>query len=343
MKNILIVDDNIMTLGQISAQLKDLYRVSLAKSGVQALAICASERPDLILLDVEMPGLNGFETIEILKRTLALSRIPVIFVTSSSDAETEIRCLASGARDFIVKPTEKSILLHRIELHLRIADYQSNLENMANEITDSIAISLADLIECRDAGTGGHVVRTSKYVELLGQRLLRKGLFVDELSGYGLDMMVRATPLHDIGKIAISDRILLKPGKLNKEEFSVMKRHASIGSEILGRMYERTPTQSHLQYAKVIAASHHERFDGHGYPNGLAGDDIPLCGRIMAVADVYDALVDDRVYRKRLSHNEAFRIIMAGSGSQFDPRIVGIFKTCNDEFAEMAERVVGTK
>ncbi|MDR3255354.1 MAG: response regulator [Synergistaceae bacterium] len=337
MKEILVVDDNIANLRQISAQLEGSYNVTLVKSGAQALVVCAQERPDLILLDVEMPDLDGFETIERMRMNLALRSIPVIFITANHDSATEVRGLKSGARDFITKPVEKSILLHRIELHLSISSYQSYLENTVTEMTDSIATSLAELIECRDEETGGHVLRTSKYVETLAYELLSKGLFVDELSSQSVAMMVRATPLHDIGKIAISDRVLLKPGRLDDEEFAIIKKHAPIGAEILRNMYERTPTQSYLQYAMMIAESHHERYDGHGYPYGISKDDIPLCGRIMAVADVYDALVDNRIYRKGMSHIEACRIIIDGRGTQFDPRVIEIFQNCHLKFAQMAQ------
>jgi putative two-component system response regulator len=337
MREILIVDDNISYLIHIGSQLSDDYHVLLAKSGEQALHICAHERPDLILLDVEMPGMNGFETIEKLQKNPALAHIPAIFLTADHDASTEAKALKSGARDFITKPVGKKVLLHRIELHLRISSYQSHLSATVKEMTDNIAASFAELIECRDENTGGHVIRTSKYVELLGEQLLEKGFFVDELSGEGLPMMVRATPLHDIGKIVISDRILLKPGRLDDGEFATMKLHTVIGSEILGNMHKMMPTQTYLQFAIRIAASHHERYDGNGYPYGLAGDDIPLCGRIMAIADVYDALVDNRVYRRGMSHVDARRIILDGSGSQFDPRVVEVFEECNLGFAELAE------
>ncbi|MDR1874658.1 MAG: response regulator, partial [Synergistaceae bacterium] len=282
MKRILVVDDNVETLWHLSAQLATHYRAQLAKSGALALQICMQERPDLILLDVEMPDMDGFETLARLKMNPWLEKIPVIFLTGNHDVDVAVRGLTSGARDFITKPVEQNILLHRIELHLRFASWQSHLEGTVREMSDSIAASFAELIECRDENTGGHVVRTSRYVERLGRELLKRGTFAGELSEEGLAMMVRAAPLHDIGKIAISDRILLKPDRLNDEEFSAMKRHTVIGAEILENMYARTPTQSYLQYAAMIAASHHERYDGKGYPNGLAGNDIPLCGRIMA-------------------------------------------------------------
>ncbi|MDR2759277.1 MAG: response regulator, partial [Spirochaetaceae bacterium] len=305
MNKILVVDDNISSLKQIGAQLRENYEVSLAKSGALALQICMQEKPDLILLDIEMPEMDGFETLKRFKLNHYLGSIPVIFLTGNHDTEIEVRGLQSGARDFITKPVEKNILFHRIELHLRFSSYQSHLEKTMEKLSENISLSFAELIECRDENTGEHVVRTSKYVGILGRKLIENGMFRDELTPTDLEMMVRAAPLHDIGKIAISDRILLKPHRLDDEEFNAMKQHTSIGEEILAHMSARTPTQQYLQYAKQIAASHHERFDGKGYPKGLAGDEIPLCGRIMAVADVYDALVADRVYRRGMNHTEA--------------------------------------
>jgi putative two-component system response regulator len=207
------------------------------------------------------------------------------------------------------------------------------------KISDSVALSFAELIECRDENTGEHVARTSRYVGMLGRKRMETGLFLDELNPTDLDMMVRAAPFHDIGKIAVSDRVLLKPDRLDDEEFSIMKQHTVIGEEILKNMLIRTPTQQYLYYAKLIAASHHERYDGKGYPRGLAGDAIPLCGRIMAVADVYDALVDDRVYRRGMSHVEACRIIIDGKGKNFDERVVNAFEAIHEELAATAKKI----
>jgi putative two-component system response regulator len=338
MNKILVVDDNLASLKQIGAQLAECYDISLAKSGAMALQICMQEKPDLILLDIEMPEMDGFETIRRLRLNRYLGSIPVIFLTGNHDTETEVRGLQSGARDFITKPVEKSILIHRIELHIRFSSYQTQLEATAAKLSDSVALSFAELIECRDENTGGHVARTSKYVGILGSQLIKKGLFPDELTPTDLEMVVRAAPLHDIGKIAISDRILLKPDRLDDEEFDAMKRHTVIGGELLDNMLTRTPTQHYLRYAKMIALSHHERFDGKGYPNGLAGDHIPLYGRIMAVADVYDALVANRVYRRGMSHAEACRIIIDGKDKNFDGRIVEAFEEINTKLAEAANR-----
>jgi putative two-component system response regulator len=339
MKQILVVDDNLANLKQISVQLADSYRVLLAKSGSQALQIITRERPDLILLDVEMPEMDGFETLGRLKRNAGLSWIPVIFLTASNETSAEIKALESGAVDFITKPIEKSILLHRIGLHLRLSEYQLYLENTVKALEDGIITSFSDIIEYRNEATGGHVTRTSRYVEYLGQELMKKQMFVDELTEKNLELIVRATPLHDIGKIGVSDVILLKPAMLNDEEYSIMKRHTTIGAELLRNMYKRTPTQNYLKYAILIAESHHERYDGKGYPSGLKGDEIPLCARIMSVADVYDALVDTRVYKKNISHEDSCRIICSGLGSQFDPRVVEAFQAVQEKLAEAARKI----
>jgi putative two-component system response regulator len=340
MSHILVVDDNLANLRHIQLQLSGNYQVVLAKSGMQALRICGRHIPDCILLDIDMPEMNGFETIARLKQNVVLSRIPVIFLTANHDVTTEIRAFESGAMDFITKPFEKSILIHRIELHLRFSQYQHFLEDTVKELEDSIVTSFSELIERRDENTGGHVQRTSKYFELLGKELRNQGWFTDELSDSELSLMVRAALLHDIGKIGISDLVLLKPDRLNEAEFAVMKTHTTIGAAILKNMYERTPTQHYLKYAILIAAGHHEEYGGGGYPYGIQGDEIPLCSRIMAVADVYDALVADRVYRKAMSHEEARSIIGGGKGTRFDPRIIDAFEAVHEKLAEAAGKQV---
>jgi putative two-component system response regulator len=332
MAQVLVVDDNIVSLKQIRALLGASYNISLVKSGAMALQLCAQERPDLILLDIEMPEMDGFETIARLKSNPYMANIPVIFLTGNQDAETEIRGLEAGAVDFLKKPVEQKLLQHRIDVHLKFSSYQKHLERSVAELSNSVATSFSELIECRDKNTGEHVARTSRYVRKLGQYLMELGYCQDELTEESLGMMERGAPLHDIGKIGISDRILLKPDRLGDDEFAIMKKHAAIGAEILENMYARTPSLNYLRYAKMIAAYHHERYDGYGYPYGLTGSAIPLCGRIMAVADVYDALVEERVYRRKLSHAEAYLIVTDGKGKQFDPNVVEAFKAVYDEF-----------
>jgi putative two-component system response regulator len=334
-KQILVVDDNIASLKQIGAQLGSHYEISLAKSGALALDICRQEKPDLILLDVEMPEMDGFATIARLKEDPELKPIPVIFLTANHDTATEIRALESGAMDFITKPANKDILFHRLELHLQFAAYQCSLENTVRELENSIVTSFAELIECKDDNAGTHVLRTGKYVEILGRKLLEEETFGNELPEMDLDMIVRAAPFHDIGKIGVSDTVLLKEGTLTAEEYEEVKKHTLIGARFLQSIYERTPEQHYLKFAKLIAESHHEKYDGTGYPHGLAGDDIPLCARIMTAANVYDGCITDRVYRKALSHEEACRIILDGKGTWFDPRIVEAFEGVMDQFARL--------
>ena len=337
MKRILVVDDNLPLLRQISSHLSGKYEVFLAKSGASALDICVTEKPDLILLDVEMPEMDGFEVISRLKNLNHLSWIPVIFLTASHDPEIHIRALELGARDFITKPAEKSVLIHRIELHLRFASHQAQAERTVATLSDNIAMSFAEMIERRDENTGGHVFRTSKYVEILGMELLNRGLFQDELDPSSLPLMIRAAPLHDIGKIAVSDRILLKPERLDRKESVIMRRHSGMGAKIVERMYKRMPTQHYLHYARLIAGSHHEWYNGEGYPSGLKGDEIPLPGRIMAVADTYDALVNDRVYRKGVDHAKAYEIIFEGEGTQFDPKVVEALRKTQEQIVWFAD------
>jgi putative two-component system response regulator len=334
-KQILVVDDNIASLKQMGAQLSSHYEISLAKSGALALQICKQEKPDLILLDVEMPEMDGFQTIARLKDDPDLKPIPVIFLTGNRDTATEIRALKSGAMDFITKPANKDILFHRLELHLQFAAYQCSLENTVKELENSIVTSFAELVECKDDNAGTHVLRTGKYVEILGRKLLEEGTFGDELSGADLDMIVRAAPFHDIGKIGVSDTFLLKEGPLTPEEYAEVKKHTLIGARFLQSIYERTPEQHYLTFARLIAESHHEKYDGSGYPHGLAGDRIPLCARIMTAANVYDGCITDRVYRKALSHEEACGIILEGRGSWFDPRIVEAFEGVMDQFSRL--------
>ncbi|MDR2459458.1 MAG: response regulator [Deltaproteobacteria bacterium] len=336
-KQILVVDDNISNLKYISAQLSDSYQVVLAKSGAQALQIAAKKPPDLVLLDIDMPEMDGFETFSRMQQDARLAKLPVIFLSANNDPATEVRALQVGAMDFIPKPFEKSILTHRLELHLNFHRYQSSLENTVRELEDSIITSFSELIEARDENTGGHVKRTAAYVDLLGRALIQRGLFPEELNHEELDLMVRAAPLHDIGKIGISDLILMKKGKLLPEEYEVVKKHTIIGSEVLRSIYETTPTQVYLRYAILIAEGHHERFDGHGYPHGKSGEDIELCNRVMSVANVYDSLVTDRVYRPALSYEEAVNIIKESSGKEFDPRIVEVFTEIHPEFMKIAQ------
>ncbi|MDR1135906.1 MAG: response regulator [Clostridiales Family XIII bacterium] len=337
MKRILVVDDNISTLKHVGAILANEYIVALATSGTRALSMCMRRKPDLILLDADMPGMNGFETMAELKLNPQLHGVPIVFMTDSRGAEAEVRMRRMGAKDFIAKPVETETFKHKIELNIRFAAFQAQLEGDASSLSESNLISIAELVERRDKNTEGHVARIGKYAGLIGRELMRRGRFGDELTDADLEMIERAAPLHDIGKIAISDNILLKPGKLSEKEFALMKRHAVIGAEVIGNMHMRTPAQHFLQFARMIALSHHERYDGNGYPYKLRGEEIPLCGRITAVADVYDSLLGNRIYKKGIGHIEACDIIMEGKGGQFDPWVVDAFDAIKDLLGNMAK------
>ncbi|GHV11526.1 two-component system response regulator [Clostridia bacterium] len=333
-ETILVVDDQLSVLDQINSMLESDYDVLLAKNGHTAIQICKSKHPDLVLLDIDMPGMDGFAAFKILQANQLTSDIPVVFLTASRDSKTESRCFESGARDFLTKPTRRETLLHRIRLHLAHATYQRKLEQKVSDLSYGLSLSLADMIESRDENTGNHVVRVSSYTRLLGRALIGHSLYKNVLSEGTLESACRASPLHDIGKIMIPDSVLLKPGKLSDEEFTIIKAHPELGQRILGEMYTRTPSIQHLYFARDIAGTHHERWDGRGYPHGLAGDDIPVWGRLTAIADVYDALVDNRVYRKGMCHEEAANIIIQGRGTQFDPVMTDTFETINKQFYE---------
>ncbi|MDR1037830.1 MAG: response regulator [Deltaproteobacteria bacterium] len=343
MKHILIVDDNLTNLEQISIQIEDLYDVSLAKSGAQAVQICSKAAPDLILLDIEMPEMDGFATMAKLRENVSHRSIPVIFLTASHDVKTELKALKAGAADFIGKPVEREILIHRIETHLALVAAMRDVDAQARALEDAIITSFADIIEHRNARSFGGSRRTARIVRALSEELLAADAFPGELTPAAADMMARAAPLHDIGKIGISDFILLKPSLLNDEEFAVMKTHTSVGAQILRRVFQEIPRGAGFQdFAVTMALSHHERWDGKGYPDGLAGDGIPFCARVMAVADVFDALLDSRTYKEPMGFSEATLVIASGRGTVFDPRVVDAFQAAQARLSSETEGKPGT-
>jgi putative two-component system response regulator len=333
-KQILVVDDNLASLKQISALLTGHYSLSLTRSGVEALAFCEIDTPDMVLLDVNMPGMDGFETIAKMKMIPSMASVPVIFLTGNLDSDTEVMALKAGAVDYITKPVERDILWHRMGLHLELYEYQTNLENTRRELQNGIVASFADLIECKDGNTGWHVLRTGINVDILGRQLLQQGKFSKELTVESLELMIRGAPFHDIGKIGISDVILRKPSSLTPAEYEEIKKHTIIGSSILKNIYKRTIGQHYLKFAYMMAEGHHEKYDGTGYPFGLVGEETPLCCRILAVANVYDACRTARKYRPPLSHEEAHEIIVSGLGTDFDPVIVGAFESISENLKE---------
>ena len=336
-KTIFVVDDNDTNLASAKEALKGHYRVMTLPSAARMFAMTEKLTPDLILLDIEMPEMDGFEALGRLKESKA--DIPVVFLTSLLDAEVEARGFQLGVIDFITKPFSAPVLVNRIKTHLEIdelirertSQLQTKTVQLQN-LQNAIIFGFADLVERRDEGTGGHVDRTSVYMQILLDALLERGIYTDEITELNRELFISSARLHDVGKIAISDIILNKPGKLTDEEFKVMQTHTAEGERAIELIASRTDDDEFLHNAKLFAGNHHERWDGKGYPRGLSGKDIPIQGRIMAVADVYDALVSERPYKKPFTFEEAVNLIMENSGTQFDPLVAGTFYEVRDQF-----------
>lgn len=341
MKNIiLVVDDDKTNLTLAQKLLGPQYRIAASNSGTAALKYLETHRPDLILLDINMPGMNGFEVMEKLRANVATETIPVIFLTADNLAETEIKCFQMGALDFVVKPFVPDILLSRVGKTIELEQYRHNLEEMVNAqaekitedarrlsmIQDSVIIGMANLIESRDGSTGKHVKNTQTYVKMIADELYARGLFAGELTPAYIQNLCRAAPLHDVGKIKIPDAILQKPGKLTPEEFDAMKLHTTHSRKIIKTIIGDIEDEHYVRIVEDIAMYHHERWDGTGYPAGLTADNIPLSARIMAVADVFDALYEERCYKPPIRPIERIMQIMTeGRGTQFDPVIIDVF------------------
>lgn len=359
-KTVFLVDDEMINLKVGKNALSDAYNVFASESGESMLELINNVSPDLILLDVKMPGMDGYEVIRHLKANKNTADIPVIFLTSLNDEETEIKGLSAGAVDYIIKPFSAPSLLKRIEIHLLIESQKqkllsqktelqhlnNNLHQMVEdktqtvtELKDAILSTMAELVEYRDEGTGGHIARTQSYVEILLRGMKEHGVYEAELEAVDESLALQSCQLHDIGKIAISDAILLKPGKLTPEEFEKIKEHTVFGEKVILKLKDKTIDSDFAEYARVFAISHHEKWNGCGYPRGLKGEEIPLLGRIMAIADVYDALVELRPYKAPYTHDEAVRIILEGKGNHFDPTLVDLFEKINVEFEKTARRL----
>jgi putative two-component system response regulator len=342
---IFIVDDVPENIQIAMSHLKELNcDFAYATSGVQAIERIKASRPELILMDVMMPGMSGFQTVELLNQNPATRSIPVIFLTARAESEDVVHGFNLGGVDYITKPFKGVELRSRVRNHLELHAYRTNLERLVEErsqeaelLKDVIIEAMGELAEYRDPETGSHIHRTRAYVQLLAETLVNQGHFLDQLTPEYIVLLWKSAPLHDIGKVAIRDSILLKPGKLTAEEFEEMKMHTLFGEEVIANLEQMAgqPT-SFLSCAKEIAGSHHEKYDGAGYPRGLAGETIPLAGRIMAIADVYDALISKRVYKNSLSHEEAMRIMLEGKGSHFDPVLIDAFVEVEPQFNQIA-------
>lgn len=361
---ILIVDDMVQNLSVLGELLQGHYRVRAANSGERALrAASMAPRPDLILLDVMMPGMDGYEVLRRLRADAATRDIPVIFITAMDSAENEEQGLALGAVDYITKPFSPPVVLARVRTQLELKQARDRLSTQ-NEwlereverrmrenvlIQDLSVRALASLAEARDSETGNHILRTQAYVELLARHLADRDGYREALAGDRLALVVKAAPLHDIGKVGIPDAILLKPGRLTPEEFEIMKTHPQIGADAISRAMEQalaghglpSPEQvqgafDFLDVAREISLGHHEKWDGSGYPAGVAGEEIPVSARLMALADVFDALMSRRVYKAPMNPEEVTRIIVEGRGQHFDPQVVDAFLDLQAQFAEIA-------
>ncbi|WP_027467694.1 response regulator [Deefgea rivuli] len=351
---ILLVDDTPDNLTLMTGLLKPLYQTKAANNGEKALKIARSvPPPDLILLDIMMPGLSGYDVCQALKSDPATRDIPIIFLTAMTATEEETKGLAMGAADFITKPVNPPVVLARVATQLRIkaaADFLKDqnvyLENEVAKRTRELAaiqdvtiLAMASLAETRDSDTGGHILRTQHYVRSLAQKLQSHPRFQAYLDDYTISMLFKSAPLHDIGKVGIPDRILLKPGRFDDDEFRIMKSHAELGRAAIEHAEKRLGLEvPFLSCAKEIAYSHQEKWDGSGYPEGLSGDAIPISARLMAVADVYDALISRRVYKPGMPHDKAVQIIVEGKGTHFDPDMIDAFVELADEFHAIAQQ-----
>jgi putative two-component system response regulator len=342
---ILVVDDielNLMILEEI---LQDSYTIINADNGITALEILRRTKPlpKLILLDLHMPKMNGLAMFEAMKADEALKRIPVIFITGS---DSESAALSAGAVDFISKPFLPEIVRLRVRNQIQLKNYSDSLERMvakkAAALTaalDNTLQAMANIIEYRNLESGSHVKRTQFFSKALINHIIANGLpYAEELKAMEPEIIIKSVALHDVGKIGIPDKILLKPARLDYEEFEIMKTHTTIGKQIIESVLANTET-AYLKHCRDICYCHHERFDGQGYPRGIAGTAIPLSARLLALVDVYDALVSVRVYKSALSYKDAMRIIANGKGIQFDPLLVDAVLMIQDEFEAISRRL----
>ena len=350
---VLVVDDTLDNITLLNEILKDEYKVKVATNGEKALEVARNTLPDIILMDVMMPVMNGYEACRRLKENEKLRDIPVLFLTARSDEEDEKKGFTLGAADYIVKPVSPPILTARMKTHLALKRSRDILESQNHFLDEEIQrrtkdvsivqeasiMAMAALAETRDYETGCHLQRAKLYIKELAEYMSKTEKFKDVLTPGKIKMIVISSPLHDIGKIGIPDHILLKPGPLTDDEYEVMKKHTVLGRDaimcaekLIGNM------ETFLTCAREIAYSHHEKWDGSGYPQRLSGEDIPLPARLMAVVDAYDALTSRRIYKEAITHEEAVSIIQADTGKHFDPDVVRAFLTLQEQFKYISER-----
>ncbi len=348
---ILIVDDieiNRLILREI---LQSDYNILEAENGVEAVDILFNigDVPQAVLLDIMMPGMDGFEVLQLIKSNPRTEKIPVLFITAADASTNESRGLMEGAADYISKPFNPDVVKVRVDSHIQLKRYRDGLETMLEKKTYELITlhertleTLATIIEYRSLESGTHIRRSSELTRILVHAMLKSDKFAKQLLELQYKSIIKAVALHDIGKVGIPDSILLKPGPLTKEEFTVMQQHSTIGSKIIDSIAKNaTDDAKYLMHCRHICQSHHERWDGRGYPEGLAGDKIPLSARILSVVDVYDALANKRCYKPAMTHEQALGIVTDGAGTQFDPDIVAILSDVSEKFrvleAEMSD------
>ena len=353
---IMIVDDTPANLKLLDQILRDAdYRVFAFPRAEMALRAAGQNPPDLILLDINMPQMNGYEACEILKKDPELCDIPVMFISALNDAMDKVRAFQAGAVDYINKPFQIEEVLARVETHLKMRQMHMEMEKYNHHLEEQVAeqvkeiaesqlatiIALARLAESRDDTTGKHLERVQAMSKALTDRMKMDGLYAELTESCYAQNLYFACSLHDIGKVGIPDRVLLKPSGLTIEEFELMKTHTLLGAETLQTVYEKYPNNQLIKMAQAIARWHHERWDGSGYPDGLAGNAIPLSARIMSVVDVYDALRSKRPYKDGFSHQKSLDIMSASSGHQFDPAILSAFMYVEQELERIFDRYSG--
>lgn len=346
---IIAVDDDPHVLAMLGEMLKSFgCDVVLCDSGAAALAALKRELPDLILLDIAMPEMDGLELCRHLKRNPDLADIPVIFLSGLNSTQDKVRGFQAGGVDYIAKPFQSEEVQARVSTHLKLSslrhklEYQKLVEKKVCEVSEAqqaTIFTLAKLAELRDDDTGAHLERVRDYCALLAKELGDNSPYADHISAEFIDCIQHASPLHDIGKVAIPDSVLLKPGKLTFEEFEIMKTHTVIGAENMQTVFNRYADNSFIGMGIEIALYHHERWDGSGYPDGLVGRNIPLSARIMAVADCYDAIRSNRCYRKGFDHETVKNMLLEGSGTHFDPEIIRAFIALEDRFNHINDTV----
>jgi cyclic di-GMP phosphodiesterase len=355
-QTVLVVDDTPDNLTLMTGLLKDTYKTKVANNGERGLRVASTHPlPDLILLDIMMPGMDGYEVCKRLKDDRLTADIPVIFLTAKTEIEDEQKGFDVGCVDYITKPISPPIVLARVKTHLMLKSAKDFLKDQNAFLEEEVAkrtrevqvvqdvtiTAMGSLAETRDNETGNHIRRTQYYVKALAEKLRANPKYASVLDDATIELMYKSAPLHDIGKVGIPDAILLKPGKLTPEEFEIMKTHTTLGRDAIVAAERLMPAQStFLRYAKEIAYSHQEKWDGSGYPEGMVGPLIPLSARLMAVADVYDALISRRVYKPAFPAERAIQIIREGSGKHFDPDIVSAFLELTGEFARIAANFV---